>query len=119
MLFIGEIRDGRTAAQVVRASINGNFIVTTSHSGSVSQVIERIAALAQPEISNAREILSQGLLAVICQALEKNGTQTTLKVKSLLFTGDDGPGIREKIRTGHVQQVDQDVENQSQRSLWG
>jgi len=119
LLFMGEIRDSRTAAQAVHGSINGHFIVTTSHSGSTSQAIERIAALAQPEISNAREILAQGLLAIICQTLEKNGSQKTLKVKSLLFTGEDAPGIREKIRTGHIQQIDQDVENQSQRSLWG
>lgn len=119
LLFIGEIRDSRTAAQAVSASINGHFIVATSHSGSVSQAIERIAAMAQAEFSNAREILAQGLLAVICQTLEPHGTPRTLKVKSLLFCGEDGPGIREKIRTGQVQMIDQDVENQSQRSLWG
>ncbi|NWA23967.1 Flp pilus assembly complex ATPase component TadA [Pseudomonas gingeri] len=119
ILFIGEIRDSRTAAEAVRASINGHFIVTTSHSGSASQAIERIAALAQPQINNAREILAQGLLAIICQSLEKVGAQKILKVESLLFTGEDGPGIREKIRTGHVNQVDQDVENQSQRGVWG
>ncbi|MFC3941539.1 twitching motility protein PilT [Pseudomonas gingeri NCPPB 3146 = LMG 5327] len=119
ILFIGEIRDSRTAAEAVRASINGHFIITTSHSGSASQAIERIAILAQPEISNAREILAQGLLAIICQALLTKGTQKLVKVRSLLLTGEDGPGIREKIRTGHVNQVDQDVENQSQRGVWG
>lgn len=119
LLFVGEIRDARTAALVVRASINGHFIVTTSHSGSPSQAIEYIAALAQPKISNAREILAQGLLAVVFQTLEKGRGMPILKVKSLLFSGNDGPGIREKIRTGHVQQVDQDVENQSRRSIYG
>jgi twitching motility protein PilT len=121
LLFVGEIRDSHSAAQVVRASINGHYIVTTGHSGSPSQAIERFAALAQPQVSNAREILSQGLLAIVYQTLEKNGRgmPPTLKVKSLLFSGADGPGIREKIRTGHVQQVDQDVEIQSRRNLWG
>ncbi|MEA9979915.1 MULTISPECIES: ATPase, T2SS/T4P/T4SS family [unclassified Pseudomonas] len=119
LLFVGEIRDSRTAALVVRASINGHFIITTSHSGSPSQAIEYIAALAQPEISNAREILAQGLLAVIFQTLDKGRGRSTLKVKSLLFSGEDGPGIRQKIRTGNVQQVDQDVENQSKRNIYG
>lgn len=119
LLFVGEIRDDKTAALVVRAAINGHLIVTTSHSGSPSQAIEYIAALAQPKISNAREILAQGLLAVVFQTLEKNRGVSTLKVRSLLFSGDDGPGIREKIRTGNVQQVDQDVERQSRRNLYG
>lgn len=119
LIFIGEIRDGPTAAQAVRASINGHFIVATSHSGSVSQSIERIASLAQPEVKNAHEILAQGLLAVVCLSFDSQGVHKTLKVKSLVMTGKDGPAIREKIRVGRTPQVDQDVENQSQRSLWG
>lgn len=119
LLFVGEIRDDKTAALVVRAAINGHFIITTSHSGSPSQAIEYIAALAQPRISNAREILAQGLLAVVFQTLDRGRGIPTLKVKSLLFSGEDGPGIREKIRTGNVQHVDQDVENQARRNIYG
>lgn len=119
LLFIGEIRDEKTAALAVRASINGHFIVTTSHSGSPSKAIEYIAALAQPKISNAREILAEGLLAVVFQTIEKSSGISTLKVKSLLFTGEDGPGIREKIRSGQVKLVDQDVDHQSRRNIYG
>lgn len=69
--------------------------------------------------SDVKRLCGAQLLAVICQTLEPHGTKRTLKVKSRLFSGEDGPGIREKIRTGQVQQIDQDVGNQSQRSLWG
>jgi len=119
LLFVGEVRDEQTAALIVRASINGHYIITTAHSGSPSQAIEYIAALAQSKISNAREILSKGLLAVVFQTLDKAHGFPTLKVKSLLFSGEDGPGIREKIRTGNTQQVDQDVESQARRNIYG
>ncbi|AOA06170.1 hypothetical protein [Pseudomonas sp. TMW 2.1634] len=69
--------------------------------------------------SDVKRLCGAQLLAVICQTLEPHGTQRTLTVKSRRFSGEDGPGIREKIRTGQVQQIDQDVGNQSQRSLWG
>lgn len=121
ILFIGEVRDTGAAVQIVQASINGHFIITTSHSGSPAQAIERIAILAEPKIKNAQQILAQGLLAVVFQTLEQNsrGGEPTLKVKSLVFNEEDGQGIREKIRTGRVQLVDQDAESQSRRNLYG
>lgn len=118
-ILIGEMRDTPTAAQTVRAAINGYFMITTLHAGSIEQGIERLASTAQPEIPNAREILAQGLIAVIWQTIESGvDGRRQLKSKSLLLTGQDGPGIREKIRTGHIELIAQDVENQSKRSLW-
>ncbi|MFC6299102.1 twitching motility protein PilT [Pseudomonas sp. CCM 7893] len=119
LLFVGEVRDSATAAQVIQASINGHLIISTGHAGSVTQGIERLSALAQPLLSNARELLSKGLVAVIHQSLSK-GTDGSRRVtlQSLLFTGDDGPGIREKVRAGKITLLDQDIANQSSRSLW-
>lgn len=119
LLFVGEIRDSATAAQVIKASINGHLIISTGHAGSVIQGIERICALAQPLLSNARELLSEGLVAVIQQSLSKNNDASRrLTLQTLLFTGTDGPGIREKVRAGKVSLLDQDIVNQSSRSLW-
>ncbi len=119
LLFVGEIRDSATAAQVIKASINGHLIISTGHAGSVTQGIERICALAHPLLSNARELLSEGLVAVIQQSLSKNNDASRrLTLQTLLFTGTDGPGIREKVRAGKVSLLDQDIVNQSSRSLW-
>ncbi|KPB80607.1 twitching motility protein PilT [Pseudomonas syringae] len=119
MMLIGEIRDTPTAVQAVRAAINGLFIITTVHAGTVPQAIERVATLAEPEISNVRSILSQGLVAVIALALDGEGSMRHLKIKSLSLTGHDGPGIREKIRSNQIAMLTQDLEYQSNRSLWG
>ncbi|POP73543.1 twitching motility protein PilT, partial [Pseudomonas syringae] len=35
------------------------------------------------------------------------------------LTGPDGPGIREKIRSNQIAMISQDVDQQSNRSLWG
>lgn len=119
LLFVGEIRDSATAAQVIKASINGHLIISTGHAGSVTQGIERICALAHPLLSNARELLSEGLVAVIQQSLSKNNDASRrLTLQTLLLTGTDGPGIREKVRAGKVSLLDQDIVNQSSRSLW-
>ena len=119
MLMVGEVRDTPTAVQVVQASINGHFIICTGHAGSVTQGIERLASLAQPKVPNAIHLLAQGLIAVIHQTLlpDAKGFKR-LKLQCLALTGTDAPGIREKIRAGQLQMLDQDIANQSSRSLW-
>lgn len=118
MILIGEIRDTATAVQAVRAAINGVFVVCTFHAGSPTQALDRVLALASNEIKNAREILAQGLVAVVAQTLETQKDRRILKVRSLLLTEADGPAIREKIRKNEISSLDQDIENQSTRSLW-
>ncbi|MBI6907104.1 ATPase, T2SS/T4P/T4SS family [Pseudomonas palleroniana] len=119
LLFVGEIRDSATAAQVIQASINGHLIICTGHAGSVTQGIERIAALAQPLLSNARELLSKGLVAVIHQALSTGSEGSRrLTLQSLLFTGADSASIREKVHAGKITLLEQDIAHQSSRSLW-
>ncbi|OLU25496.1 twitching motility protein PilT [Pseudomonas sp. PA15(2017)] len=119
LLLVGEVRDTPTAVQVVQASINGHLIICTGHSGNVIQGIERLAVLAQPQLPNARHILAQGLIAVIHQTLITSPSGIKhLKLQCLSFTGHDGAGIREKLRSGQIATLEQDIAHQSSRSLW-
>jgi len=119
ILMVGEVRDTPTAAQVVQASINGHFIICTGHAGSVPQGIERLASLAQPKVPNAKDLLAQGLIAVIHQTLTVDAAGfKRLKLQCLSLAGADAPGIREKIRAEQLQMLEQDIANQSSRSLW-
>lgn len=118
-IFVGEVRDGPTAAQVIQASINGHLIICTGHAGSVTDGIERLSAMAQPTLKNSRELLSKGLVSVVHQSLSKETEGVRrLTLQSLLFTGKDGPSIREKVHAGKINLLDQDIANQSSRSLW-
>ena len=68
---------------------------------------------------NAIEVLSQGLTAVIHQTLFRpDHGQPRLTLQTLSLTQDDAPSIREKIRSGHLQLIEQDIVTQSNRSLW-
>lgn len=119
LIFVGEVRDTPTAVQVVQASINGHFIICTGHAGSVVKGIERIAVLAQPELPNAMQILSQGLIAVIHQTLQRSDNrQARLTLQCLSLTDEDAPAIREKIRQSQLQLLEQDIANQSSRNIW-
>lgn len=52
MIFIGEVRDSETAAEALRASINGSLVLCTLHADSVHQAVERMYTLAQSSIGN-------------------------------------------------------------------
>lgn len=81
--------------------------------------IERLAVLAQPQLPNALQILSQGLVAVIHQTLHHSDHGfARLTLECLSFTDGDAPAIREKIRQGKLQMLEQDIANQSSRNIW-
>jgi hypothetical protein len=86
---------------VIQASINGHFIICTGHSGNAALGIERLAVLAQPLLSNALQVLSQGLVAVIHQTLQTDSKGARrLKLQCLSLTGTDAHSIREKSGRG-------------------
>ena len=119
LIYVGEVREASTAAEVIKAAINGQLIVSTGHGGSVSSGIQRLAVLAEPLMPNAMEVLSQGLTAVIHQTLQRPAqAQPRLTLQCLSLAHSDAPSIREKIRSGKLQMIEQDIVSQSNRSLW-
>lgn len=124
MILIGEIRESSTAALVMQASINGHFIVSTGHAGSIPQVVERLQAFTLPKYPNANELLADGLSVVIWQEIEKvPGNQAAdskpvvrLRIKSLVLSASNS--ARQKIRKGQVDQLIHDVEEQANQNTW-
>ncbi len=53
-MLIGEIRDGDTAYEALKASNNGMFVIATIHAKSIIDAIERIITLSQDRTPSAR-----------------------------------------------------------------
>lgn len=71
ILMIGEIRDAETAAETLRACLNGRLVIATIHSNSVIDSLIRIESLASMQMgsSEARAKLSSGFRGCIFQRL--------------------------------------------------
>lgn len=119
LVLIGEIRDEDTAYQACKASLNGHLVIATIHAKTGTQAIEKLVTLAKPLAANAYEVVAEGLQAVICQALDINGTARHLVAEPLLLTGSDAPSIRDKIRRQNIHLVEEDIVRQKRASLWG
>lgn len=96
ILFYGEIRDARAAAELLRLSVDGHLIIATIHAGDVQQTIQRMLSLGnfggEPE---AKELLANSLRLVIHQR-KLSGQQ--LQATAL----DVDETVAATIRTGKI-----------------
>ena len=81
VIFLGEVRDGESATEALRASINGRLVICTTHAASVTMAIERIYSLANASAGSSEDVaslLANGLTAVLHQRREAPQTAIPL-----------------------------------------
>jgi len=69
VIFIGEIRDKETALTALQAAETGHLVISTLHSASVTETLERFSHLIGGVDSGAISLLSTQLIGVITQQL--------------------------------------------------
>ena len=126
MLLIGEIRDNATALEAIKHSNNGTCVISTAHGRQLPDALSRVVAHARcEEMPTPESQLADGLAAVIFQRLDRvERTESAKNViragfRTLMLDGADEAGIRSKIRSQEFHQLQQDVDNQSRRNVWG
>lgn len=111
IIFLGEVRDSETAAEALRASINGRLVICTTHADSVASAIERMYSLANGVAGSSDDtssLLAGGLLCVMHQKLEGD-TEKNPKLEMLWLGEKDNLGIRNIIRMRKFEQVGNEV----------
>jgi len=69
VLFLGEIRDAETAITALHAAETGHLVISTLHSSSVVETLDRFSHLLKSESSGALNLLANQLVGVISQQL--------------------------------------------------
>ena len=69
VLFLGEIRDAETAITALHAAETGHLVISTLHSSSVVETLDRFAHLLKSESSGALNLLASQLVGIISQQL--------------------------------------------------
>lgn len=119
IIFLGEVRDGESAAEALRASINGRLVICTTHAGSVTMAIERLYSLANAAAGNSEDVanlLANGLTAVLHQRLESDVAGVKRPKLQFLWIGENdnsreynSKGVRNTIRQRRFDQIENDV----------
>lgn len=111
MLLVGEVRDGRTATNLLQASVNGHLVLTTMHATNIIGAIQRLASLASAVDGigemEARALLANSLRLVIHQRIEDG----VLKPDTL-WSGSDASAVAARIRAGSLEQLNNDIKQQ-------
>lgn len=69
VLFVGEIRDAETAITALHAAETGHLVISTLHSSSVVETLDRFCHLIRSETDGALNLLANQLIGVISQQL--------------------------------------------------
>lgn len=69
VIFIGEIRDRETAITALQASATGHLVISTLHSSSIVETLDRFSHLIQTDTTEAYHLLASQLVGVISQQL--------------------------------------------------
>lgn len=127
-LFLGEIRDGETAFEALKAGSNGELIATTFHASDPIVALQRLIAMASEHAKSASipQLLASALLGVLWLDLVEEPQQGNpekkfkrLETRTLLVSGENAAGAREKIRNENISGLIQDIELQASQSVWG
>lgn len=121
IIFLGEIRDGETAIEALRASVNGRLVIATTHAENPLMAIDRIHALASGVGGTSSEdvthLLAAGLTCVLHQKIETHGDRKQLFVSSLWIHDEDAAGIRATIQTKRFSQLGSVIDQQRNQML--
>lgn len=106
MLLIGEIRDGDTAAQALKAAIDGRLVITTIHSDNVESGLKRLLIMASEYLTEdgAKDILSNSFKCCLHQSLVSG----ELKTKFL----KTNQSVSNSIKSGDIYKLNGEIERQ-------
>lgn len=112
MLMVGEVRDGDTAAQLLRAAVSGQLVFCTIHASSPIGALERLLTMSKEYLGaeEANSLLGAALRAVLVQRLGTKGPEV-----SPLISGDEASAVAARIRRGDLSLLSSEI---TQQATW-
>lgn len=115
ILFVGEIRDSKAAAEMLRISIGGQLVLTTMHAKDHQSMCQRIVSLAQDGGEpQAKNLLANALQLSIGQQINQGVLQATMLCAS--GHNDVRMAIEKGDYTAFAQALDRQRSEQSAKS---
>ncbi|MBI4863752.1 MAG: Flp pilus assembly complex ATPase component TadA, partial [Candidatus Riflebacteria bacterium] len=105
IILVGELRDFETVELALTAAETGHLVLTTLHTGTSAEAVDRLINTYPPEQQpNARVLLASVLKAVVCQMLLPTTDSKRTAVFEILI---NNYAVGNLIREKKMNQVDQ------------
>lgn len=103
VILVGEMRDLETIATTITAAETGHLVLSTLHTRTAADTVERIIDVFPPHQQQVRVQLAGVLQGVLSQQLlpRKNGSGRVAAVEVLVAT----PAVRALVREGKTHQI--------------
>lgn len=117
VLIVGEMRDPVTMRLTLSAAETGHLVVTTMHSSTATEALQRLVSSFPPEIqSSVRAQLADCLVGVLAQRLRY---RSDLKIRVpecevLIMTH----GTRAQVRAGDFHKINSSIETGGEHGMW-
>lgn len=104
VVVVGEMRDGDTIAGALAAAQTGHLVVSTLHTASAPQSVERIVdAFAEAARHDVRSQLANVLVGIVCQRLlRRSGARGRRAAFEIMIAND---AVRALVRDGKAHQL--------------
>jgi twitching motility protein PilT len=111
VIMVGEMRDAETVATAVTAAETGHLVLSTLHTNSASQTIDRIIdTFSSAQQSQIRNQLSNSLIGVFSQRLIPSLHGGRVLAYELLINNN---AVQNLIREGRTHEIDSVIETSS------
>lgn len=103
IIFVGEIRDSETARTALHACETGHLVVSTLHSATVPETVERLVSVFPGDEREASlGVLSKQLIGIMCQKLvPREGGGLCLLMEHMEFGG----AIKKWVQEGELHKI--------------
>jgi twitching motility protein PilT len=115
VIMIGEMRDPETISSAVTAAETGHLVLTTLHTNTAAQTVDRIIDSFPPyQQSQIRMQLAATILGILSRRLIPCLKGEVVNAVELMITNS---AIRNLIREGKVHQIDMVIETSSEEGM--
>lgn len=116
-LYLGEVRDGRAASELLQISLGGPTVITTIHASSPVEALMALSKFAAQidGTQTANDQIAASILGVVWQRLHEG----RLKMEYLSFRGRNGEAMRTKIAESKFRLLREDQEYQGKLRTLG
>lgn len=110
MLLVGEVRDNETAAELVKAALNGMLVFSTIHAHDAIAAVTRLVTMAEQTLGESASLLvGQALRMVVHNKLvlsaKADGWKRGEFFSQILFSDADNHPVANLIRTQRYPQL--------------
>jgi len=109
VILIGEMRDMVTITNALRAAETGHLVLSTLHTNSAADTIDRIVNVFPAENQQqVKQLLASSLVSVISQRLVPKATEKSMAaVMEILISTE---AVKNLIREGKTHQIDSAIQ---------